>query len=318
MKNLVKAILLISLVVLSTTMIATANAVTWPTLPSTPVSMSVVAGSASYLDVTLSSVQSGYSVSNGLYPGWCVDWNYYIEAGRNYEVYLFNTLGASLPASVASINWNAINYILNHKQGTTDQVQAAIWYFTNNISPASTNTAAWAMINTAKTKPAYQPNPGETLGILCLTADWVTSLPPFSTQPILIEIQIPHNGPPSGLTPGFWKNKVSLWQGSSPTDSFNTVFGVSIKIGSNTNPTLLQAINAGGGGVIALARHAVAALLNAQHQYMNYPLTSNQVIELVRNAISSGNSATIEAAKNQLEAFNSLEGGIDAHGNPIV
>ncbi len=121
----------------------------------------------------------------------------------------------------------------------------------------------------------------------------------------------------SGLTPGFWKNHTCLWQGNKPTDSFNAVFGVCIKIGCDSNPTLLTALQSGGGGVTALARQAVAALLNSEHQYINYPLTKTQIINLVQNAIKGGNCATISALANQLEAYNSLEGGIDAHGNPI-
>ncbi len=121
----------------------------------------------------------------------------------------------------------------------------------------------------------------------------------------------------SGLTPGFWKNHTCLWQGNKPTDSFNTVFGVSIQIGCDSNPSLLTALQSGGGGVTALARQAVAALLNSEHQYINYPLTKTQIITLVHNAIKSGNSATITALTNQLETYNSLGGGIDAHGNPI-
>jgi hypothetical protein len=121
----------------------------------------------------------------------------------------------------------------------------------------------------------------------------------------------------SGLTPGFWKNHLNLWQGYSPTDTWKSVFGCSLQIGSNTNPTLMDAISSGGGGTIALARQAVAAILNAEHQYINYPLTKSQIVNLVQSAINSGNAASITSAKNQLEKYNSLEGGIDAHGNPI-
>src|SRR5207249_1363725 len=57
-----------------------------------------------------------------------------------------------------------------------------------------------------------------------------------------------------GLTPGFWKNHSSYgpaplagWPQThySPDDSYNAIFGVSVP----GNPTLLQALGTGGGGI---------------------------------------------------------------------
>ena len=60
------------------------------------------------------------------------------------------------------------------------------------------------------------------------------------------------------------------WVGFAPSDSFEAVFGVDVTLrtggqGTIADPTLLHALNANGGGVNALARHAVAALLNASN-----------------------------------------------------
>lgn len=88
-----------------------------------------------------------------------------------------------------------------------------------------------------------------------------------------------------GCTPGYWKNHLSSWgpTGYSPTDDFDTVFGVDL---FNPDITLQQAINMGGGGVNKLARHGTAALLNATHPDLNYPLTEAEVIAYVQ----AGNS----------------------------
>jgi len=83
----------------------------------------------------------------------------------------------------------------------------------------------------------------------------------------------------SGLTPGAWKsidNGAGIWDdGYAVSDSFEAVFGISIAnwpqppAGTNgdiADPTLLQALDLGGGDGapgFALARHATAALLNA-------------------------------------------------------
>lgn len=83
----------------------------------------------------------------------------------------------------------------------------------------------------------------------------------------------------SGLTPGAWKsigNGAGIWDdGYAVGDSFEAVFGISIAnwpqppagaSGDIADPTLLQALDLGGGDAapgFALARHATAALLNA-------------------------------------------------------
>lgn len=132
----------------------------------------------------------------------------------------------------------------------------------------------------------------------------------------------------SGLTPGFWKNHVDLWEGYDPNDKFSVVFGVSITIdlgkkSENSDPTLLEALKAKGGinedaGIYdALARHAVAALLNAAHPYVNYPMNEGAIIGAVQEAILNTLMDDAEPLKNQLDANNNLGGGIDAHGNPI-
>lgn len=119
---------------------------------------------------------------------------------------------------------------------------------------------------------------------------------------------IPTGG--EGCTPGYWKNhagiyswskggqkKPSSWQVYSPTQLYNTVFGVTSSFGG----TLIQALIRGGGGEAALGRHAVAALLNSVHSGVDYPLTSAQVIAIVQAAYTSGD---FDGAKNQLAALN--------------
>jgi hypothetical protein len=73
--------------------------------------------------------------------------------------------------------------------------------------------------------------------------------------------------------------------------------------GQNTidNPTLLDALNATGGGVNALARHAVAALLNASNPDVSFDLTPEEVIALVQEAFATGD---FERIKDILAAFN--------------
>ena len=124
-----------------------------------------------------------------------------------------------------------------------------------------------------------------------------------------------------GLTPGFWKNHLGQWQGYSPNQTLESVFDVPDSLGLD-NMTLIQALNFGGGpGVQGAAqnlfRHAVAAILNAAHVLVEYPLTRTQIITQVNAALASNNASTITALKDQLDTYNNAGGGIDAHGNPI-
>jgi hypothetical protein len=120
-----------------------------------------------------------------------------------------------------------------------------------------------------------------------------------------------------GCTPGYWKQTQHFfaWGSVPQSQSFNATFGVTQnKVGSKYGSgfpntfSLLDALNDGGGGIDALARHAAAAYLNSKRPGMNFPYTTQQVINMVQAAIQSGNATTIESTKNQLEAANSLEG----------
>ena len=107
-----------------------------------------------------------------------------------------------------------------------------------------------------------------------------------------------------GCTPGYWKQSQHFdsYVGYSPTDSFETIFGRDAYTG---DPSLLAVLNFGGGGLEALGRHTVAALLNSSSPSVNYKYTSSQVISMFQQAFDSHNATTIENTKNLLEAAHS-------------
>jgi hypothetical protein len=108
-----------------------------------------------------------------------------------------------------------------------------------------------------------------------------------------------------GCTPGYWKQPQHFdsWSVYAQTDFYNTVFGVNA---FSPTFTLLQALAQGGGGINALGRHSVAALLNAVSPDVDYPITAAHVIALVQAAVASGDKNLIEATKNTLESYNTL------------
>lgn len=112
----------------------------------------------------------------------------------------------------------------------------------------------------------------------------------------------PDDGGGQGCTPGFWKNRglrIGAWTNYSPGDSYEAVFGVDASFDLNLLATLEQ----GGGGEIALGRHAVAGLLNAASGGVSYEYTEAEVIALVQGAYASGQFNDI---KNVLEYENEL------------
>jgi hypothetical protein len=108
--------------------------------------------------------------------------------------------------------------------------------------------------------------------------------------------------PFDGCTPGYWKNEkkhLGDWVTYSPDDTFVEVFGVTL-LGDETL-TLLDTLKQGGGGEIALGRHAVAALLNASSPDVYYPYTAADIISLVQDAADTG---MFEETKDLLEEAN--------------
>lgn len=93
-----------------------------------------------------------------------------------------------------------------------------------------------------------------------------------------------------GCTPGFWKNHTrfknwNAWEGTGydPTNDFDATFGVDL---FDPDINLLQALQARGGGMNKIARHATAALLNAAHPDVEYPInTPNEVILFIQDVI---------------------------------
>lgn len=107
--------------------------------------------------------------------------------------------------------------------------------------------------------------------------------------------------PGEGCTPGFWKqaHHFAFWPDPyGPDDLLAEVLAVEPFEG---DPTLLDALETGGGGGEALLRHAVAAILNAAHDAVDYRYTVDEVLEMVRAALATGD---VEATKNMLEAAN--------------
>lgn len=123
----------------------------------------------------------------------------------------------------------------------------------------------------------------------------------------------PPQRPREGCTPGYWRQfgadqggdqHLHSWvaAGLSPSDDFETVF----QVDATFNPhTLGDAVWLNGGGENALARHAVAALLNAR--LINYAYLESQVISMVQ--------AIYATAPNSNDEWNAVKDLFDTANN---
>jgi hypothetical protein len=155
-------------------------------LPSSLVTIEVSNGTQSYFSTVLSRVASGYDVSNGTYLGWCVDRRTSMPRSPvTHQVTLYSS--SSPPLNLVSQKWDMVNYILNHKEGSADDVQQAIWYFINlvgNYSPS--NIAAKFMVADALENGAgFTPAVGQLTAVICY---------PEATdvQVTIIEVTVPN------------------------------------------------------------------------------------------------------------------------------
>jgi hypothetical protein len=135
---------------------------------------------------------------------------------------------------------------------------------------------------------------------------------PASFDWIAAALSIPPVSGGQGCTPGYWKqdHHFDSWGlRFKPTDLFSDVFGptITIKVGKKkkkvTDPTLLQALKAKGGGIKALARHTVAALLNAASPGVSYDLMIKEVIDEF-NAVYPGTKQDYNSLKDVFVSFN--------------
>lgn len=104
-----------------------------------------------------------------------------------------------------------------------------------------------------------------------------------------------------GCTPGYWKqpHHFDSWPlPYTPDTLFCDVFECAFP-----GMTLLQVLRQGGGGLNALGRHTVAALLNAASGGVDYDLFPGEVISEF-NAVYPGSRGAYNALKDRFEGFN--------------
>jgi hypothetical protein len=104
-----------------------------------------------------------------------------------------------------------------------------------------------------------------------------------------------------GCTPGYWRQRQHFDSWSyDPYTLFSDVFEDAFP-----GKTLLQVVSKGGGGLKALGRHTVAALLNSTATGVGYNLSQSEVVNAFNDAYP-GSKNDYENVKNGFEALNEL------------
>jgi hypothetical protein len=165
-------------------------------------------------------------------------------------------------------------------------------------TPSPTETVTPEPTDTPKPTETVTPVPSDTP----VPTDTVTPeptntpVPTDTVTPNPTDTPVPTETPPNNgeaCSPGYWKNHLSAWIGYIKFDDFDATFGVDF---FNPDISLKQSLYLQGGAEMSLARQGTAALLNAAHPKVNYPLTATQVIALVQ----AGDVNTLEGYNNKL------------------
>jgi hypothetical protein len=185
----------------------------------------------------------------------------------------------------------------------------------SSLSPTSPTAAVGG-------SASFSPNPGVPVCELPNVLDPNTGAcepPPVCELPNVLDPITKECKPPTmgnqGCTPGYWKANVKkgagewILAGYMPSQSVSSVF--SGATGSLGSATLLQALEFGGGSTLTgakqiLLRAAVAAILNAANDGVDYPISAAMIIADVNAALASTDREAILRLAGSLDSANNL------------
>ncbi len=123
--------------------------------------------------------------------------------------------------------------------------------------------------------------------------------------------------PDEGMSISWWRNHRTDWVDYSTADVAGDIFDFPTELGKLAAKNLFEIL----GGKIKmtdenatasyLLKAAIAALLNAAHPEVNFPMTEAEIISAVNSALASLNIGTMEDLTDELNDLNNLGGSID-------
>jgi len=158
-------------------------------IPDSPVHMFIRQGPDTRFELFFLDVRYGYDlVDFEFYKAWCLQNNKAIRRNAMHRVRLYNSYDPDLPAELKGVQWNQINYIINHKTGSKETIQQAIWHFTDSGKSITLSADAAQLVQAADLKGKdYKPADGDLIAVICR--------PEEKKQPVFIEYTIPEAAP---------------------------------------------------------------------------------------------------------------------------
>lgn len=272
-----------------------------PNLPDYPVVVGHTApGATSLFDIWFWGIEAGFDIAtNDVLAGWCVEGYPDLPNVQDPgQVGLYCSYDDALPGNLSSLPIDELNYLLNHRSGTWQEVQSAMWLILGQPGSIPPTPNAQAMADAAVANGGdFVPGPGDLIAIFLYSGDGGID-PNQGYQETIVELRLPpgdDNGGSEACTPGYWRTHFDRWpEPYSPSGDFDTTFGTDW---FEEDITLGQAIWARGGGLDKLARHGTAALLNAAHGGVDYPYPLAEVIAMVQR----GEADALADANDELD-----------------
>ena len=157
-----------------------------------------------YFTYTLANVPVGTSLANDSYSAWCASWFFSpLQTDANSGGQVYSSYAPDFPAGaqplVTGNTFNMVNYILNNKTGTVQDVQDAIWLIMTGYTDNPASPIGVALAAAAQNNPNYIPNALGVMAVLyTLGPAAIPSLDIASTtgtfQTVMLELPVPMVG----------------------------------------------------------------------------------------------------------------------------
>jgi hypothetical protein len=158
-----------------------------------------------FFSLTLTGVASGYVITNQTYAAWCASLSTQSLNTVSVGSLVYSTLSpSSIPAGydpiVSGDNFNMVNYILNHKAGTIQEVQDAIWLIMTG-QPPSTDSTVIGMVTAAKANSTYVPPSGGVFAVFYASGpNPLSGSVAGAAQSLFFEVPVPGGGNQTGCS----------------------------------------------------------------------------------------------------------------------
>ncbi|RPI66365.1 MAG: hypothetical protein EHM38_10225, partial [Geobacteraceae bacterium] len=153
-------------------------------------------GANSTFDVLLSDITDSTVLSNGFYPGWCIEPEITGDL-HNEPAIIYSSVNDNLPLDLVNLPWGKVNYMLNHKirgedKSDTDffqDVSDAIQVLLGEKELSQVSYEAQQMVNEGNANADFIPGYGDIMAFIVYT-DGVVKGESDYYQEVIIEVEL--------------------------------------------------------------------------------------------------------------------------------